>query len=139
MSEESSRLVEYIALYEPDASCFRHTSAGLLLAEDAKIPAKVSLKFPVIDHKQIEFPPSLDLFIFPNGIQLKTYRPHTSSHSFVCTLVDGKRLFAYCVIEWSQLPSERLSTVKMQIAARLIHDHVDPRYLLLFNLFLYPD
>ena len=126
-----TRLVEYIALYEPDASRFLRTGTeapsgvDFLLHEDANIPVKVTAKFPETDHKDVAFPPALELFIFPNGAHLKTYRPHTSSHTFVCTLVDGKRLYAYCMIEWK--PSAHLSFVKLQMGARLMND-ADARF-----------
>ena len=76
-SSGSQRLIDYIAVYEPDEARFLRTSTGdvNLLDPNAKIPAKVSVKYPKVDYKDLEFPPSLELFVFPFGINLKVFLP----------------------------------------------------------------
>ena len=145
-------LVEYVALYEADEERFLRTGTGMsgysrvflsacgpnivlipsallcrnlgsaLLDANAHIPAKLALKLPDADHKHQIFPPSLELFAFPEGISLKTTRPPSSSHMFVCTLEDGASMYAYCLTNWYTLPDRQLKTVRMQIAARLMSD-----------------
>jgi hypothetical protein len=55
----------------------------------------------------------LELFVFPAGIRLLTEKPSPYVHSFVLTMANGRRLYAFAYTKYAPVAKEILSVVRM--------------------------
>jgi DENN (AEX-3) domain/Domain found in Dishevelled, Egl-10, and Pleckstrin (DEP)/uDENN domain/PH domain/dDENN domain len=124
-NKERMNLIEYCAVYDLAGGQFKSTGIGtgrMLIDPDAQLRGKCVHRIPQVDNKTLEFPQGLELFVFPRGIRLYRSSTQSSFHSFVLTMADGERLYGFVYEQPRPLDAQELSTVRMQVAARIMAD-----------------
>lgn len=145
-----TRSCAQVSLYGVASTAF--TSTGLagdrtLLDPDAVLGAELSYRVPVVDHSYQEYPPNVEMFVYPRGVRLFRAKPQASLHSFVLTLVrllscvmlnsdsvlvvqgNGRRMYGCSCTMWKPVTHKQLSTIRLQIAARSMSACVGVRLL----------
>ena len=123
---DSDYLIEYACLFGLDDSSFKTTGI-----EDGDtymtrvLTGNLLQRIPDRDTPGRELPPGLELFVFPAGIRLSDRPLPTRFHSFVLTMLDGSRLYAFCITVSSQTTSKRLGMIKMQEAVMMMQTETE--------------